>query len=112
MSRQIIRWPWLVLGFLALLSLLVVCVVNGERSLESMEAQAYHSAELLAQTQAKMDDLQEQKELVNTTGYVKALARQYDFIMPGELCFEIANAEQLSNYTEAEIQVYMDEKIR
>lgn len=112
MSKRIIRWPLAAIGAMILSGLLAACVINGERALELVRSQEEQSARQLAAQQALVKDLKNQKEIANSSGYIKAKARQYGFIMPGELCFEISNADLLPNYTEAEVQTYMDEKKR
>lgn len=105
-----IRWPWLLLTVVVLIGLLVVCVVSGENRLEAIRQQEDASIRRVAQAQQELEKLQDELEMMNMPEYIKTLAREYDYIMPGELRFEITNPELLSNYTEEELQVYMDEK--
>lgn len=51
-------------------------------------------------------EISRQIDMVGTDVYVMSVARaEYNYLKPGELCFEYVNPQALSAYTEAERQI-------
>ena len=64
----------------------------------------------LSRRETSMLELQQELDNVGSNAYIETRARaEYHYLKPGELRFEVVNADQLDSYTEEEWQIVLDE---
>lgn len=113
MDRFVIRWPWVIAMLVTLSTVFVLCIMISQQNLEAIEAQEEASYRELLLAQDVITDLNLQLKQVGSNSYIENAARQhYDYLMPGELRFEISNPGRLDGYTEEEFQMRMEELLK
>ena len=109
-KRWQITWPVVVFAGLMLLGILVYGLnVNAanRRALNDREANLQYNLSRKEEVQLQ---LAQQVEDIGSKSYIESHARSdYAYLKPGEMRFEVVNAEVLDNYTQEEWQVILDE---
>lgn len=93
--------------FLLIFAVAFSGVMASRRAMEEQYAQRQQGIVVMEQEVAA---LRSELERVGTDGYVENEARtRYDYVRSGEIRFEFSDPGMLSNYTESEWDVIMDE---
>lgn len=113
MRTKIMSWPALLTA-----CLLILCGValGLTRSADQTRAASDKKTQLQVELTSLENEALELRKAIDNVGsdsYVEHIARStLDYMMPGEMRFEVRNSEMLGNYTEAEVQIINDEKAK
>ena len=106
------KWSWRAFGlFVALMlaAFIAAMVLISGAKREAEQEQAALQEELVSVTEER-SLLLRQLDSVGTDSYIEDAARnEYGYVKPGEISFEIQNADLLDNYTAEEWQIILDE---
>lgn len=112
MDRAVIRWPAMVLGAALIIGLFAWLFWCNHADMEATLARESALQQTITRLQNDQIAITSELEQVNTTGYIESRARaDYSYMKPGELRFEVVNPDCLKGYTEAELQILMEEMI-
>lgn len=109
-DRKVISWP--LLAVIVVVIFVAFFVLMNRRSTFRSRLQETH-----ARQEAEINSLSEglaslniQLQRMGTDGFVENEAREkYDFIKQGEIRFVFTNPDALSDYTQEEMQIIMEE---
>ena len=110
MDRVIIRWQALALVCAVIIGAFVWAFAVNRRDLQDTETREAMLQRSLSRLQQEQLNLTAELKQIGSTSYIENRARtDYAFLKPGELRFEVVNAEALEAYTAEEMQILMEE---
>lgn len=112
MDRAVIRWPAMALAVLAIVGFFAWLFWCNHVDMSATTSREAALQQTITRLQNDQIALTNELAQVGTTSYIESRARtDYSYIKPGELRFEVVNPECLQGYTEAELQILMQEMI-
>jgi cell division protein FtsB len=109
-KRWQITWPVVIATALMLLGLLVYGLTLNSAHRRALNEQEASLQQRLSRKEEIQLSLAQQVEDIGSKSYIERHARSdYAYLKPGEMRFEVVNAEVLDNYTQEEWQVILNE---
>lgn len=104
-----IKWSIILPILLAILCLFSWRLMESHRKMEAMQIEEANLRLRLTNSQKEETTLKLKLSSVGSTGSMDSEARAMSFVKPGEIRFEIVDAQLLDKYTEQEWKVFMEE---
>jgi len=112
MDRKVISWRGMAVFAAILVAIFGVTMYGVLRSRHAMQEQYALQHQQIVSMELDVSELKNELARVGTDGYVENEAREkYDYVKAGEMRFEFSDPQKLQNYTAAEWQVILDEKL-
>ncbi len=109
-KRWQITWPVVIGAALMLLFFLVFGLNRNAAVRREVNAREAGLQQSLSRKEEVQLSLKQQVDDIGSKSYIESHARSdYAYLKPGEMRFEVVNAEVLDNYTQEEWQVITDE---
>lgn len=110
MRGKVMTWRGMLFFAGAFLLVFVVALSGVLASRRAMEEQYQQQQQRIVVMEQEVAALRSELDRVGTDGYVENEARtRYDYVRNGEIRFEFSDPGMLSNYTESEWEIIMDE---